>query len=102
MSSQSSGRRVFKEMTVTLDEQGTGVTVLHRLANRGLWDVDVSPWALTIMNGGGEVILPQEPCRSHDDYLLPARPMGSLALHRSVRSALDDREEVIRLELTPG
>jgi hypothetical protein len=66
---------IQKEMTVTLDEQGTGVTVLHRLANRGLWDVDVSPWALTIMNGDGEVILPQEPYRSHDDYLLPARPM---------------------------
>jgi hypothetical protein len=27
------------------------------------------------MNGGGEVIIPQEPYRSHDDYLLPARPL---------------------------
>jgi hypothetical protein len=66
---------IQKEMIVTLDEQGTGVTILHRLANRGLWDVEVAPWALTIMNGGGEVILPQEPYRSHDDFLLPARPM---------------------------
>lgn len=66
---------IQKELAVTLDEQGTGVTVAHRLTNRGLWDVELAPWALTIMNGGGEVIIPQEPYRSHDDYLLPARPL---------------------------
>jgi hypothetical protein len=67
---------IQKELAVTLDEEGTGVTVHHRLTNRSLWDVEVSAWALTIMNGGGEVILPQEPYRSHDEYLLPARPMA--------------------------
>jgi hypothetical protein len=66
---------IQKELAVTLDEQGMGVTVRHLLVNRNLWDVEVAPWALTIMNGGGEVILPQEPYRSHDDFLLPARPM---------------------------
>jgi hypothetical protein len=67
---------ILKELAVTLDGDGPGVTVHHRLTNRNLWDVEVAPWALTIMNGGGEVILPQEPYRSHDDYLLPARPMA--------------------------
>ena len=66
---------IQKEITVTLDAQGTGVTVAHRLTNRGFWNIDVAPWALTIMNGDGEVIIPQEPYRSHDDYLLPARPL---------------------------
>jgi hypothetical protein len=66
---------IQKELAVTLDNAGTGVTVFHRLTNRGFWDVEVAPWALTIMNGGGEVILPQEPYRSHDEYLLPARPL---------------------------
>ena len=67
---------IQKELAVTLDETGTAVTVLHRLTNRSVWDIDVSPWALTIMNGGGEVIVPHEPYRSHDDYLLPARPLA--------------------------
>ncbi len=67
---------IQKELTVTLDPEGSGVTVAHRLTNKGLWDVEVAPWALTIMNGGGEVIIPQEPYRSHDDYLLPARPLA--------------------------
>ena len=64
-----------KEITVTLEPTGTTVTVHHKITNRGVWGVDVAPWALTIMNGGGETILPQEPYRSHDDYLLPARPL---------------------------
>ncbi len=67
---------IQKEMAVTLDDKGTTVTVLHRLTNRNVWDIDVSPWALTIMNSGGEVIIPHEPYRSHDDYLLPARPLA--------------------------
>jgi hypothetical protein len=66
---------IQKEITVTLDAKGTGLTIGHRLTNRGLWDVEVAPWALTIMNGGGEVLIPQEPYRSHDEYLLPARPL---------------------------
>ncbi len=67
---------IQKELAVTLDGTGTAVTVLHRLTNRNVWDIEVSPWALTIMNGGGEVIVPHEPYRSHDEYLLPARPLA--------------------------
>lgn len=66
---------IRKVLTVTLAPTGTAVTVGHRLVNTGLWDVEVSPWALTIMNTGGTVILPQEPYASHDDALLPVRAM---------------------------
>lgn len=66
---------IEKEMTITLDPQGSGVRVQHKLTNRNLWAIRVAPWALTILRGGGIAILPQEPYRSHDDYLLPARPM---------------------------
>jgi hypothetical protein len=66
---------IQKTLTVTLDDTGTEVTIGHRLLNRGLWAVDVAPWALTIMNTGGTVIIPQEPYQSHDDALLPVRAM---------------------------
>lgn len=66
---------IQKEMTVTLDAEGTGVSVLHQITNRNLWPVELSAWAITIMNGGGVAILPQEPYRSWDEYLLPARPL---------------------------
>lgn len=66
---------IQKEMTVTLNQEGSGVTVNHRITNRNLWEVELAPWALTNVRGGGMTILPQEPFRSHDDYLLPARPL---------------------------
>jgi hypothetical protein len=64
---------IQKEMTVTLDATGTRVTIDHKLTNKGLWTIEVAPWALTIMNTGGAVILPQEPYRSHDEALQPVR-----------------------------
>ena len=66
---------IVKELTVTLAETGTGVTIGHRLTNRSLWSVDVAPWALTIMNAGGTILIPQEPYASHDDALLPVRSL---------------------------
>lgn len=66
-----------KVVSVTLDPEGSGVAVRHRITNRGQWAIDLSLWALTILNceGGGEAIIPQEPYRSWGHYLLPARPL---------------------------
>jgi hypothetical protein len=66
---------IQKELTVTLVGEGSRVTVRHLITNRNLWAIEVAPWAITTMNGGGMAILPQEPYRSWDEYLLPARPM---------------------------
>jgi hypothetical protein len=66
---------IQKEMTVTLASTGTDLTIHHKITNRGLWEINLAPWALTIMNGGGVAILPQEPYRSWDEELLPARPL---------------------------
>jgi hypothetical protein len=64
---------ILKEMTVTLASTGTAVTIGHRLTNKGQWTIELAPWALTILNPGGTVILPQEPYRSHDEALQPVR-----------------------------
>lgn len=64
-----------KELLVRLAPTGTTVEVLHRLTNKGVWAVEAAPWALTIVAGGGTTIIPQEPYISHDDKVLPARPM---------------------------
>ncbi|HKR01024.1 MAG TPA: hypothetical protein VJT09_10140 [Pyrinomonadaceae bacterium] len=69
------GTGLQKEMTIELDAEGTCVQVHHKITNRSLWAIELSPWALTIMRGGGEVIIPQEPYRAHSEYLLPARPL---------------------------
>lgn len=68
---------LIKELVITLAPDGTEVTILHRLTNRNHWAVDLATWGLSIMNGGGVTIIPQEPFVSHDDLggLLPARPL---------------------------
>lgn len=66
---------IVKALSVTLAPTGTQVTVGHTLTNQSLWTVDLSVWALTIMNTGGTVVIPQEPYASHDDALLPVRAM---------------------------
>lgn len=66
---------IQKEIWVTLDPQGSHVTVLHRLTNKGMWPVKMACWAMSAMNTGGEAIFPQEPFVSHDADINPARPM---------------------------
>ncbi|HEY2942776.1 MAG TPA: hypothetical protein VGN09_10125 [Vicinamibacteria bacterium] len=66
---------IQKEMAVTLDPSGTHVTVHHILTNRTLWPVELAAWAMSIMNPGGTVILPQEPYVDQPHNLLPVRPL---------------------------
>lgn len=66
---------IAKEMTVELSATDSRVTITHKLTNKGLWAVELAPWAVTIMNGGGTTILPHEPFVPHGESLLPARPM---------------------------
>lgn len=66
---------VRKELIVTLDEEGSGVTLTHRVTNRGAWRVELGAWGLTIMRGGGVAVIPQEPYGPHPRNLLPARPL---------------------------
>jgi hypothetical protein len=74
----ASERTAFeKEMTVTLDASGSGVTVDHRITNRGEHRVEISAWALSIMRPGGTVVIPNEPFAPYGpDALLPVRSMA--------------------------
>ena len=61
---------IQKELDVSLDSTGTGVTITHRLTNRGLWPVRLAVWAVTVMASGGVEIIPQTRV---DTGLLPNR-----------------------------
>jgi hypothetical protein len=66
---------IQKTLAVTLDPSGTHVTVRHILTNRTSWPVELAAWAMSIMNGGGTAILPQEPYVDQPHNLLPVRPL---------------------------
>lgn len=67
---------IQKEMLVRLDETGTGVEVVHKLTNRGVWEIELAPWALTVVKPGGVALIPNEPFESQGDNLLPVRRMA--------------------------
>jgi hypothetical protein len=48
------------EKSITIEPLGDEKFQLtHRLINRNLWDIDVAPWALSVMAPGGQAIIPQ-------------------------------------------
>lgn len=64
-----------KQMTVTLDAVSPRVTIVHRITNRGAFDVELALWALTVMARGGRAVFPNAPFVPFPEGLLPARPM---------------------------
>jgi hypothetical protein len=62
---------IQKEIDVKLDDSGTGVTLIHRLRNTTLWDVELAPWALSVMSPGGTAIIPLPEKISHPGSLEP-------------------------------
>lgn len=64
-----------KEIDVTLDPNSAGVTVVHRLRNTGMWEVELAPWALTVLAPGGTEIIPLPPKTPHPQGLLPNQQM---------------------------
>ncbi|HXG82817.1 MAG TPA: hypothetical protein VNI84_02220 [Pyrinomonadaceae bacterium] len=63
-----------KEITITLEAQGSGVTVHHKITNRGEKEIEMAAWALTILRGGGEAIIPNEAFAPYGgETLLPVR-----------------------------
>lgn len=68
---------IQKEIMVTLDGSGSRVTIEHSIANCGGSEIEISAWALTIMRGGGEAIIPNEPFEPYGaENLLPIRSMA--------------------------
>lgn len=63
-----------KEITVTLAKSGANVSIDHRIRNCGAETVELAPWALTIMRGGGTCEIPNETFAPYGgETLLPVR-----------------------------
>ena len=49
---------IQKEMDISINPDKNHLTVVHRLYNRGLWPVEIAPWAISAMATGGKAIFP--------------------------------------------
>jgi len=62
---------IQKEIEISMAADKNEVTVVHRMANRGLWPVQLALWGLSQMAQGGVAVMPLPPRASHEGNLLP-------------------------------
>ncbi|MDQ3813282.1 MAG: DUF4380 domain-containing protein [Armatimonadota bacterium] len=63
---------IQKEIDLRLLPDAAHVIVTHRLRNSdNVWDVELAPWALSVMAQGGKVIIPLPPRGTHPEMVLP-------------------------------
>jgi hypothetical protein len=90
-----------KTIELALDAEGTGVTVRHEITNRGAWPIEVAPWAVTVLEGGGTALVPQEAAQPQPDALLPVRPMALWAYTDMSDARLRFGRRFVRLRSDP-
>jgi hypothetical protein len=64
-----------KEIEVRMAPRGTEVEVIHRISNRGLFSLEYSAWAITMMAPGGMAITGFPPRGKHPQVLEPTNPL---------------------------
>lgn len=89
-----------KEISVTLNKSGSGVRVNHKITNRGTDSIELAVWALTIMRGGGEVFVPNEPFAPYSgETLLPIRNLTCWSYTDFTDSRWQFDKDFIRLKV---
>ena len=68
-----------KEIEVSMEPSGTGVTVWNRITNRSLYALEFSPWVLTLMAQGGMAITGFPPRGKHPINLEATNPLAMWA-----------------------
>lgn len=59
---------IAKEIDLRLADMGSAVTLTHRIRNIGSQPTELAPWALTVMDPGGVVIIPLPPKKPHPGH----------------------------------
>lgn len=66
---------IKKEIEVSLSEKDNHVKMVYRLINNNLWDIELAPWAVSVMDEGTFGIIPQESFQSWEENFSPVRPL---------------------------
>lgn len=64
-----------KQIEVRLAASGSAVEVIHRVTNRNVWTVELSPWVLSMMAQSGVGITGLPPRGTHPEMLAPSNPL---------------------------
>jgi hypothetical protein len=50
--------RVQKSMMISMSNTGSDVKILHKITNHSLWELEIAPWAITMLAAGGVAAIP--------------------------------------------
>ena len=94
------GTDLGKSIEISVQAEQPALTLHHWIENKGLWPVELAPWALTQLPLGGVAVLPQDVASADFD---PCRPNRHLVLWPSAhwhdsRLHLDDDYVLIDAE----
>jgi len=64
---------IHKRIAIHIDPEFSHVVLNHTLVNEGTWEVELAPWALTMLRLGGTAILPTQVREPDKEALLPDR-----------------------------
>ena len=67
---------IQKSMEITFIPEQNIVKVNHRLTNCGESGIQLAPWSLSVLDGEGRLIIPQESYQSADKAFSPVRAMA--------------------------
>lgn len=68
---------IQKELDIWLAPDAAHARITHRLTNRGVWPVELAPWAISVMAPGGVGIIPLPPRGAHGvENLLPTSTLS--------------------------
>jgi hypothetical protein len=93
---------IQKQIEVRLDEKGSGVTVVHRLINKGNMPLEYAVWALTMMAPGGRVAHGFPPRGTHPEDLQPTNPLVMWAFSDLTDPRWKFTKKYLMLQQVPG
>ncbi|RIK42625.1 MAG: hypothetical protein DCC55_08205 [Chloroflexi bacterium] len=68
---------IQKELDIWLAPDAAHTRITHRLTNRGVWPVELAPWAISVMAPGGAGVIPLPPRGAHGvENLLPTSTLS--------------------------
>ena len=91
-----------KAIEICLHPQKAALTLTHTLTNRGVWPVELSPWAITQLPLGGTHLVPQQDPRQSNPGFQPNRMVTLWPYARWDDPRLKIGQDFIMVKAEPG
>ena len=93
---------IQKQLEIRLADSGSGVTVIHRLINKGNMPLEYAVWALSMMAPGGYGVTGFPPRGTHPEMLQPTNPLVMWAFSDLTDPRWKFTKKYLILRMEPG